>query len=921
MPSARRARTASCAASVILLAALLSGCPWGGSDHLAKGQALLKQGDTTAAIIELKNAVQDHPDAAPARVALAEALLLSGDLAGAEAHLSKALTAGGDADDLSIRIAQLLLDRNDAPMLLKTFGTRQLSRPEADSNLRAALALAHLATGQRERAQAELDRARQATDMVQIARAQLALQAQDAAGATAALQAIRPQAAGQWWALRAAARAHDALGQHEQSSQLLAAAYKAAPWHQGIVGEQAERLLQQGKLDEAKPLVAQLQKLTPTYYRTVFLDARLAMAEGKPDRAYPLALKVLATLPQHLDAQVMAATIEFSRQQYAQAERRVNQVLKERPQDLQAMLLRANIALALQQLTLADTTVHAGLGQAPRDPRFLVLDAELAWRRGNQVTGLQKMKEAAQQPPRIPSTLARLAEMQLRLGQQADAVGTLQTAAQLAGDDPASNGSILTTAIQLRQFDVANQIVASQKAARPKHPEPLLWQAVVLGEQGQTEAAMAQLDAALKLKADYEPALATLGKLARTPQARQAFHARLDAAIATRTRDSRIYLMKLAQLRAQGADIAQQQEAIRQGLAMAPGTFALHKAAIDLSANQGNWELAKTQAQEGEAALPQNTDMLRLAAAVYDKAGARDQAFSRYAQLLQLAPDSDIDLLRYTSSLAEANKLPLAIDKLKQFITDHPDVMPPYLALSRLQAQQGKVDLALATARQLQVKHRPEGLLLEGDLQADQDRPAEALAAYAAAAKASGGEQAVLHAVALHDRTGQADKGDAALGAWLTAHPDSVPVLAAAAKRASDKGNYAAASKFLQGVAKSDPRNPVLLNDLAWAQVMARQPQALATARQAAELAPDDTNVLDTLAQAQLMAGDRRAAEATLRDILSRQANDATAKLHLAEILQSQGQKGDASKLLATIDARGLDREGAQRLSALRKLL
>ncbi len=921
MTSARRARTATCVASALLLSALLSGCPLGDTDHLAKGRDLLKRGDTTAAVIELKNAVQDHPDAHAARVALAEALTQAGDLAGAEEHYSKALAAGGDANDLSIRIVQLLLDRNDAPTLIKAFGTRKLDNAEADSNLRAALALAYMATGQSERVQSELSQAKHVTQMVQIARAQAALQAQDVAGASAALQAMGQPAAGQWWALRAAARAHDALGQREQAGTLLTAAYRAAPWHQGIIGEQAERWIQQGKLDEARPLVSQLKKLAPTYYRTAYLDARLAMAEGKPDRAYPLVLKVLAALPQHLEAQVMAATIEYSRRQYAQAERRVNQVLKERPQDLQALLLRANLALATQQHGLAEATVRTGLALAPQEPRFLVLDAELAWRQGKQAAALQKMKEAVQRPPRIPSTLARLAEMQLRMGQQAEAVSTLQEAAKLAGQDPASNESILNTAIQLKQFAVASQIVASQQAARPKHPQPLLWQAVILGEQGQNEAALAQLDAALKLQPDYHPALVTLSKLARTPEARKAFQARLDAALAANSRDSRVYLMKLEQLRAAGADFKQQQEVIRQGLAMAPGTFALHKAAIELSAAQGNWEQAKTLAQEGEAALPQDTEMLRLAAAVYDKAGARDQAFSRYAQLIKLAPDSDLDLLRYTSSLTEANKLPLAIDKLKQFIADHPDVMPPYLALSRLQARQGKADQALATARQLQAKYRAEGLLLEGDLLAEQGRQGDALAAYAAAAQAGGGEQAVQHTMSLHDRAGQADKAEAALNAWLKAHPDSVPVLAAAAKRASEKGDYVAATKYLQGVAKKDPRNPVALNDLAWAQVLARQPQALDTARQALALAPDDINVLDTLSQAQLLAGDRKAAEATLRDILTREANNPTAKLHLAEILQSQGNKGDASKLVAGIDARGLDREGNQRLNALRKAL
>jgi Tfp pilus assembly protein PilF len=79
----------------LALAMLLAAC--GDSDPqkmLESARQYLDKNDNPAAIIQLKNALQEAPDLAEARFLLGKALLLNGDPAGAETELQKARDLG-----------------------------------------------------------------------------------------------------------------------------------------------------------------------------------------------------------------------------------------------------------------------------------------------------------------------------------------------------------------------------------------------------------------------------------------------------------------------------------------------------------------------------------------------------------------------------------------------------------------------------------------------------------------------------------------------------------------------------------------------------------------------------------------------------------------------------------------------------------
>jgi predicted Zn-dependent protease len=153
------------------------------------------------------------------------------------------------------------------------------------------------------------------------------------------------------------------------------------------------------------------------------------------------------------------------------------------------------------------------------------------------------------------------------------------------------------------------------------------------------------------------------------------------------------------------------------------------------------------------------------------------------------------------------------------------------------------------------------------------------------------GELALERKVRLLDQSNSSILASAQISKWLADHPNSVVGLSLAARRASARQDYVAAAKYLEAIVKIDPKNPVALNDLAWAYVMAKDQKALLVAKRAVEFAPSNAVVLDTLSQAQLGAGQKSEAIATARQALALDAKSPFVRLHLAEIVMESGDQ------------------------------
>ena len=141
------------AISGLLLTLLLAACGGDSPESLiTSSKAYLTKNDTKAAVIQLKNALQQNPKLAEARFLLGSALLESGDIAGAEVELRKALELKHPADEVVPVLARTLLAGGKAKKLLEEFGKTKLAAGEPLAALNISLAAANASLGNRDTA-------------------------------------------------------------------------------------------------------------------------------------------------------------------------------------------------------------------------------------------------------------------------------------------------------------------------------------------------------------------------------------------------------------------------------------------------------------------------------------------------------------------------------------------------------------------------------------------------------------------------------------------------------------------------------------------------------------------------------------------------------------------------------------------------
>ena len=902
----------------VALAATLLGCSDSADDYLKSGAAYLDKGETEAALISFKNAVQAAPDSLKVRLAYGEALERSGDLQAAEQQYRRALDLKGDADELTPQIAVLLLDRAEYALLIRDFANVKLGSASADSDLRALVAMAYLGTGQAKPAREQLAAAREQTVAVHVARAQQYLVDGQRDKAKAEMAQVLATDKAPWWAYRVASRIFQIDEQAPEALAAIEKAYRLAPMHRGLIGEYAEQLIGAGRKDEARSLRDKLVKIAPRYYRTQYLVALYAMEDGRPDEAYAGVTRVLATLPAHVPSQIIAAMVELDRREYASAEARVRKVLRADPNSVEGYRLKAALDLQQGRLLEAAKAMDRALSLAPDDRNLLAMGAEVSIRRGYFPKAVEQLSQAAAKAPPRPELYARLAVAQQLAGARTDAEKSLQRAISLA-KTPQDREAAFAAALRTQRFDLAKGIAQEAINQDPKSPEPVMWLAAVIGATGDDAAALVQTQRALDLRADYYPALVALAKFAPTAEGRKQYEARLKKAAESGTKDARIYLDRARQLRDSGAPPEQIAEVLDRGLAANSGDIELRRVAIDQALRSGRKDKAIKLARDGEGAAPDNPSMQALAAAVHAQMGETSQALSKYAQVTERYPERVDWSVQYASLLIQDKKFDEASKILRRLIQNRPDELLPYQLLVRLQLENGKPNDALVTAGMLRDRGglTAQGFLLLGDVHAHADRTTEALKAYAEAERAGAADAALERKIVYLDRTGNSVMASTELAKWLKAKPDSMVANALAARRASAQGDYKKAAQHLQVVVSADATNPVAVNDYAWALAMAGDPGALAWANKALALAPGDPNILDTLAQAQRNAGQLAEAQATLRKALSANEENGVIRLHLAEVVFASGNRQEAKDLLARVDPKTLDKEATARYQKL----
>lgn len=861
-------------------------------DLLREARQAHGRGEDRAAVIHLKNLLQQEPSHGAARRLLGELHLAQGDPASAEKELRRALALGQARQDMLPLLVRALLGQAAYQGLLDEL--------QADASSAAVLAWrahAQLGLGKLDDAgQLYAQALHQQPGLVEahLGQARLALLRSDADGAYAIVEralAAQPRHVDalrfQGDLLRARGKAEEAL-----------AAYRLILAHDPI-NVQAHADIAATQLQLAKPELARQQlaaarKLQPGSLVVMYTQALLDYAEGRHKPALEQVQLVLRAAPDHLPSYLLAATIELSTGAIGQARTHIKRYRQSLPNEPYAIRLQAQCDLREGKPQEALDLLEPAMTAGSQDVDLLALAGDAAMRLGKHEKAARWFSQASSLAPESSLLNAASGLSLLYQGEDRRAVDALELAARKDGAASRAGALLVMTHLRSRNFPKAMAQIRSMEA-QGDNPAVQNLKGGVLLVSGDLAGARQAFSRALEIDPGHMPALDNLVELdlmeKKVPQARQ----RYQAALAIH-RNSLPLLMALARLEARAGTVAAAQQVLERAAQTHPDALAPSQtlAALYLRHGETDKALALAQRMQGnQASQVAALDLLAQAAAAAGKHAMALDALQKLAVLQ--AANADLQLRIARTQMILQNK-PAALQAARKAIAVAPNREDALALGSALLIDSRSFDDARKLARLAQQRQPAAaiGFKLEADALLEEGKFAAAVALYerGLALQRSGPMLIALHR-GLH-AAGNQEAAQRQMQQWLAAQPNDQPTRLYFASHLLQQGDHAAARREYESILERDPDNVLALNDMAWVMLQLKDPAAQQLAEKAHRLAPSNPAVADTLAWILAESGKPARAVPLLKKALEIAPTSAEIRLHFAHALFRSGDKRGA---------------------------
>ena len=290
---------------------------------------------------------------------------------------------------------------------------------------------------------------------------------------------------------------------------------------------------------------------------------------------------------------------------------------------------------------------------------------------------------------------------------------------------------------------------------------------------------------------------------------------------------------------------------IQRAKAVNPEASAPFTAEIDYYRRSGQLDKALAIALEQKKLRPGDPDALEALGKLLVAQGHAADAVAVYSERAILLPNSPAAHLELADVQMAAKDPGAASNSLRKVLRLKPGNPEAQAMLVAAELAQDRGMRALQVAREVQndMPKAPLGYVLEGDVLIASKKYAQAAALYE---KAYALRKSGLVATKLYDawvEAGKPDQGEARIKGWLAEQPGDLATRRHLAYGRMQRGKYALAIEQYRLVLERQPKDAVVLNNVAWAMNKLKDPAALGYAQRAYELNPDDGAIADTLAQ------------------------------------------------------------------------
>ena len=894
---------------------------------LERARGFERQGNPNAALVQYKATLQAAPELAEARMGLGRLLLAQGDHEEATVEFQRAAKDGAPAAEVYPLWAEALVKTGDFRRAVNLLSSWTVEDPAARAAVLTQLALAW--SGQRDRSKAE-------------ATLSLALQADPKNPAARLLKARIEGSYGRWTEAEALADALIAenpayvdallvkaqfLEYRNERKQAIATAERALevkPSSVPVLATLVRMLLDAGERDAAEKHVNTLKAVAGWHPSAVLAEAQLAVARENYALARERVQGLLSASPDNLAVLALAGLIEAQLDAPVQAIAHYRKALSMEPsqESVRIELARAEIRLGLYADGLATLEPLLSAASPPAGALAIASDAHL--RLGNFKQSDTLLKQAAAAAP--DNTRLRTVRLVRQL-QSGDADRPLADLQQLSSQtkDTYVDEAHFAARLSRGEYDAAMEVLDTMSRKAPGQAAHHELRGRVHLLRRDFAAARASFDKALELDKGRFGAVASLVKLDLLDNKPEQAIARVQR-IVDADRKNSVALVALAELKARhGGTYAESTSLLRAAAEASPQAADPRVRLVEQSLRKRRFKEALGFAQEALAAVPGDPRVLEVAGRAQFAAGDVEQAAKTFRALAEVAPNSALPYMRLARVyVVQGNREAALTAVLKAVEVD----------FSSVEAQNNLIDLLIQANRGEQAKEfvrrqremrpsDPAGYVLESAYHMRTKAADKAVAVLREGLSRTGDPALARNLFSLQLQLGR-DAEAARFGEeWMRKHPSDAAFDYLMSVRDIARGDLKSAESRLRRVVEVFPANGLALNNMAWVLVNNGKggADAVAYARRAVSVLPDEPDIMDTLASA--LAADGKTAEALTiqRQALELSEGRPEIRLGLARIALKAGDTTMARRELGKLEALGTKFNEHAEVSALLKKL